>query len=199
MPLAPASADRTLLHTRTIICEGYARADGRWDIDGWLTDVKSYDVPNRDRGVIAAGEPIHGMGLRMTITEGLEIVDVVAVSDHTPFRICPDITPNFRQLIGLNLGKGFSRAARERLGGVKGCVHLVDLLGPMATTAMQTLDERRYRAFQQAERAGDATPPFFINACHAWRAGGELVKREFPSLHRPEAAPVTEPKTNPAA
>src|SRR5690348_16664233 len=123
MPL-PAPADRKLLHTRTIVCEGFAREDGLWDIDGWITDVKTYDVDNKDRGGIPAGEPVHGMGLRLTVDETLVIRHVVAVSDFTPFRMCPNITPRFRTLIGVSLEKGFTRTVRERLGGTQGCVHL---------------------------------------------------------------------------
>jgi hypothetical protein len=187
MPLSPPIIDRSLLHTRTIVCEGFARDDGLWDIDGWLTDVKSYDVDNIDRGGIPAGEPVHGMGLRMTIDMDLVIRDIVAVSDHTPFRMCAAITPAFRSLIGVSLAKGFNRAVRERLGGIKGCVHLVDLLGPMATVAYQTLDEPNYRRWQEAAAHGEPAEPIFVNACHAWADTGELVKREFPALYKAES------------
>ena len=182
MPLSDPTSDRTLLHTRTITCEGYEREDGRVDIDGWLTDIKTYDVPNQDRNGIPAGVPIHGMGLRMTISRDLIIQDIVAVQDYTPFALCPAITPAFKQLVGISLGKGFNRAVREKMGGIKGCVHLVDLLGPMATVAYQTLDEPLYRAAQAA-----GGQPHFINACHAWREDGVLAMAEFPktAVERP--------------
>jgi hypothetical protein len=41
MPLS-TSADREPLHTRSITCRGYRRADGLWDIEGHLRDVKDY-------------------------------------------------------------------------------------------------------------------------------------------------------------
>lgn len=183
MPLPAPTDDRELLHTRTIVCEGYEREDGKWDIDGWLTDVKTYEFTNKDRGAIKPGEPIHGMGLRMTFDLELNIHDMAAVMDFTPYRICPNITPNFRKLIGLNLNKGFIRAARERASGINGCVHLFDLLGPMATTAYQTIDEIRYETFKEKERNGDPTMPFFVNSCHAWTTDGDLLKRELPSYY----------------
>lgn len=64
---------------------------------------------------------------------------------------------------------------REKVGGIRGCVHLVDLLGPMATVAYQTRDEPLYRAAQSA-----GLRPHFINACHAWAENGALAKTEFP-------------------
>ncbi|MEQ9449268.1 MAG: DUF2889 domain-containing protein [Rhodospirillaceae bacterium] len=176
--------DRTLLHTRTITCEGYERDDGRWDIDGWMTDVKTYEFSNKDRGTIPAGEPVHGMGMRMTVDLELNVYDVLAVTDFSPFRICPNITPNFSKLAGLNLSKGFMRAAREIVGGTKGCTHLFDLLGPMATTAYQTMDEQRYAAFKEKESRGEAVVPFFVDSCHAWASNGNVLRKEFPSLYK---------------
>ncbi|MCH8002127.1 MAG: DUF2889 domain-containing protein, partial [Proteobacteria bacterium] len=66
MPLPPP-VERDHLHTRTMEFRGYRRADGLWDIDARLTDVKTYDFPNEFRGVIEADEPLHDMWLRVTI------------------------------------------------------------------------------------------------------------------------------------
>ncbi len=186
MPLPAPQVARKLLHTRTITCRGCARADGRWDIDGWITDIKTYDVNNIDRNGIPAGEPVHGMGVRMTIDLDLNIHDSLAQTDYAPFSICPNITPNFARLTGLNLGKGFSKAVRNALGGIQGCVHLVDLLGPMATTAYQTLDSIRYKAMKEADQRGELTKPFFVDACHSWASNSDVVRREFPSVYRQE-------------
>ena len=49
MPLPAPTSERKLLHTRTITCQGYERADGKWDIDGWINDIKTYDVANIER------------------------------------------------------------------------------------------------------------------------------------------------------
>ncbi len=183
MPLPAPASDGELLHTRTITCEGYARDDGLWDIDGWITDIKTYDAPNQDRGGVPAGEPLHGMGLRLTIDADMNIHDAVAVTDYSPFRMCPAITPNFNKLIGLNMGKGFRKAAHGVVGGTQGCVHLVDLLGPMATAAHQTLGDIRYKQALDAARSGRAPDTMFLGACHAWRMDGPIVEREFPSLY----------------
>jgi hypothetical protein len=181
MPLTSPSA-RERIHTRTITCEGYEREDGLFDIDGWLTDAKSYDFTSTDRGEVKAGVPVHGMGLRLTIDDALTIHAVAAAMDYTPFNMCPSITPNFQRLVGLNLGKGFSGAVREALGGTQGCVHLVDLLRPMATTAYQLLSRAAYTAFKEQESRGEPVKPFFVNQCHAWKSDGEVTRDQFPSL-----------------
>ena len=69
MPTLSAPAGRELLHNRTVQCHGFRRADGLWDIEGHMTDIKTYDVPNKDRNGIPAGVPIHEMWLRLTLDD----------------------------------------------------------------------------------------------------------------------------------
>src|SRR5512143_596133 len=68
MPLSRPPRSRKLLHTRTVQCYGYQREDGLWDIEGHMTDVKTYSFTNKDRGgEIRAGEPLHAMSIRLTL------------------------------------------------------------------------------------------------------------------------------------
>jgi hypothetical protein len=183
MPLPPPATGRTPHHTRTITCQGFQRDDGLWDIDGWITDVKFQAFGNWDRGEVPAGEPIHGMGLRMTVDEKMVIHDLVAVTDFSPYSICPNVTPNFRKLIGLTLAKGFKKSVQEILGGTHGCVHLVDLLGPVATTAYQTIGFRKKHSPLAQNADGETVKPGFINTCHTWSTDGPIVKKEFPAFY----------------
>lgn len=88
MPLSPPQ-ERELLHSRDIVLRGYQRADGLYDIEAQLTDAKSYGFANHDRGYVRAGEPIHGMWLRLTVDEQRNIIACEAASDYTPYGICP--------------------------------------------------------------------------------------------------------------
>ncbi|HSK40807.1 MAG TPA: DUF2889 domain-containing protein [Arenibaculum sp.] len=185
MPLSDP-APREPLHTRTVTCRGYRRADGQWDVEGRITDVKAYAFDNDWRGKIEPGDPIHDMWIRLTVTDGLEITAVEAVTEKSPFEICGGITPNFQRLVGLRIGTGWTRAVRERLGGVEGCTHLVELLGPVATTAFQTIFPARARdeaARGKTERPGKR--PFLLNTCHAFRSDGPIVRKQWPEFHTP--------------
>ncbi|MBI3708189.1 MAG: DUF2889 domain-containing protein [Proteobacteria bacterium] len=176
MPLSPP-VPREPIHQRRIECRAYRRQDGHWDLEGHLTDVKTYSFPNAYRGEIKSGEPVHEMWLRLTIDEDLKVHAAEAVTDHGPFQLCPDITPRFAALVGLTIGSGWRRQIRERLGGVHGCTHLVDLLGPLGTTAIQAIMPIR-------ARRRDAAPqrkPAVIDGCHVWRSDGEAVKRHYPA------------------
>lgn len=175
MPLSPPVA-RKHIHSRAIECASYARDDGLWDIEGHLTDVKSYPFPNEFRGEIAAGEPIHDMWLRLTVDRDMTVTDVEARTDAGPFAVCPAINPAFRQLIGTRIAPGWRKVVHGLLGGVRGCTHLVDLLGPMATVAFHSV--RWSRADPEKPRSGAIRPP--VDTCHAWASDGDVIRTKFP-------------------
>ena len=65
MPLSPPQP-REHMHTRDITCTGYRRADGLWDIEGHLTDTKTYAFTNDERGEVPPGVPVHEMRIRQS-------------------------------------------------------------------------------------------------------------------------------------
>ncbi len=119
-------------------------------IEARLTDTKSYGFATDDRPWIDPGEPLHGMSMRMTVDEDMTIVGFEASTDYSPYRICPEIAPNYAKLVGIRIGRGFMRAVAERVGGTHGCTHLRELLQPMATVAFQTLYPVRARRDREA-------------------------------------------------
>jgi len=191
-----APAARELLHLRDIALRGYQRADGLFDIEAHLTDTKTYAFPNEDRGGrIEAGEPLHEMRLRLTVDEDMTITACEAATLNGPHRMCPDITPNFSRLAGLRIGAGFLKAARERVGGVHGCTHLVELLQQLGTTAFQTLYAVRARRAREREAAGavkPSRPPALLNTCHTYASDSPIVARRWPDFYtgagRPDQA-----------
>jgi hypothetical protein len=191
MPLS-SPAPREHIHTRHVECRGFRRADGLWDIEGHITDVKTYGFGNRERGPVEAGSPIHDMWIRLTIDDGLTIKAVEAVTDASPYRICPEVTPNFQRLVGLRIGPGFRKSIRDRLGGTEGCTHLVELLGPVGTTAFQTVAPMvKSDLYKRSEGSPDpAAPrkrPALLNTCYAFSDEREVVARQWPEFVRKPA------------
>ena len=178
MPLPPA-VDREPIFTRTIQCTSYRRNDGYWDVEGHLTDIVTYDFPNQFRGIIKAGEAIHDMWIRLTVDEQLEIYQVDAAADATPYAICPAITPNFDRLKGERIGSGWNRRLNELLGGVNGCTHLVDLLRPVGTNAFKTV-RRAKNTSTDPDKAGSDESHRQINSCHALASDSDIVRRRWP-------------------
>ena len=66
--------------------------------------MKTYAFPNRERGTINAGEPIHHMKVRITINDALEIT--AAELKGKRYQICPSATLVFDRLVGLTIGPG---------------------------------------------------------------------------------------------
>lgn len=194
MPLSEP-ADRTPVHTRRVTCRGFRRTDGLWDIEGHLVDTKTYRFASLDRGEVGPGEPIHEMWLRLTVDDDFTVRAVEAVTDASPFTICGEVAPNFQRLVGLGIGAGWRRAVRERLGGTEGCTHLVELLGPMATTAFQTMFPilSRERAGGGGDGMTNETPdgsrPKLLDSCHAFASDGPVVARRWPAFYSGKTPP----------
>jgi hypothetical protein len=167
---------RTPLHTRTIRLDGYARPDGHFDIEARLTDVKHYDIPGWSGAKLPAGSPMHDLLATMTVDVDGTIRAFDARAEAAPHADCSDGAAHFDRLVGLSIGKGFTRSATERIGGIEGCTHLRELLQQMATVAFQTMREARVKRY--GERP-DVKPPL-IDTCMSWRASGEWVKMRFP-------------------
>ncbi len=178
MPLPESTAPRRHVHTRSIDYRGFEREDGFWDIEAHMTDIKTYAFRNNWRGEVAVGEPLHEMLLRVTIDNEFVIRDVVAVTDHSPFKMCPEITPAYKALVGIKMGLGWRKAIRLKIGGVAGCTHLTELLFPMATVAMQTIWPLiKHKKNRADSDVGDSEKrPMVLNTCHAWSTDSVVVK-----------------------
>lgn len=180
MPLSPP-AEREPLHHRTIDLKGYRRQDGLYDIEGHLVDTKSYGFDNSEKGRVEAGEHLHEMWLRLTIDESFTLRDVEAATDASPFRVCGEVPPNFKTLIGLKIGPGWRREALKRVGGAKGCTHLVEMLWPLATVAFQTLAGKAEKRTESWKAEGGR--PRMLDSCHAFRADGEKARTRWPDFY----------------
>ena len=184
MPL-PTPAERTDEHTRTVTCKGFKRADGLWDIEGHLTDIKAESIAMRERndGTVPPGEPIHQLAIRLTIDLDLNILDAVASMDYTPYRMCPSIAVAYNQLIGVQIAPGFTKKCKQLFSGINGCTHLLELLGPIATTAYQATHQDRQEKESWAE--GESRP-HMLNTCHTFSTQGEVVEKYWPHFYEPE-------------
>lgn len=197
MPLTEP-VPREPLHLRDIELHGYRRHDGLFDIEARLTDTKTYAFSNFDRGQIEPGVPLHRMLARMTLNTEMVITAFEAVTEFGPYAICPTAAPNFARLAGLKVGRGFLKAANERVGGVHGCTHLRELLGQMGTVAFQTLWAVRVKreaapnAVASAEQAPIEKPsrPMVLGTCLAYAPDSPVVARQWPQFYT-GATPVT--------
>lgn len=177
MPLSePAARER--MHTRRYEFDGYRRDDGLWDIEGRIVDTKGYTFENKDRGAIPPGEALHDMEVRLTVDDRFVIRAVEASTNAGPYTVCPHVVANYRKLEGKRIATGWRKTLKELFAGTEGCTHITELLGAMATVAFQTIYPVLAR--EGKTRPAPGTRPLLIDSCHAFRADGPVVKREWP-------------------
>ena len=179
----PGSLTRTLLHTREIICKGYLRSDGHFDIEGRLQDLTNEptDLPFHR---VPSGGAIHDMHLVMTLDADMVIQNITATTAIGASQFCGEAAAVYSRLQGLKIAAGFKQKMKAIVGGAVGCTHLTELLERMASTAMQTLLST-YRAEASRKRASGTNPvvavrPWVIGTCHAYREDGDAVKLLWP-------------------
>jgi hypothetical protein len=174
---------REELHHRQIDLRFYRRSDDLYEVVGRLVDTKSHAF----RRQLAQADtpphtPVHDIAVHLVIDDGMLVHEAFAAMHATPFEVCPQATQALALLRGLSLRKGWNRQVRELLGGAVSCTHIVELLGPMATTAFQGLAPLR---LQEINRPGsEALRRAKVDSCYAYGAEREVVARLWPHLHR---------------
>lgn len=184
MALSPP-VPRKHLHTREIRCFGYEREDGLWDIEGSITDLKTYPFANLDRGTVSPGQPVHHMVVRLTMDKRLVVRDAEAEILASPYNMCPEIAAGVAGLKGLRIAAGWTRDVKRVIGRTRGCTHITQLLlGPVAVAAYQTIVPKLQR--ERRQRGEKDTPSNILDTCYAFATDSPVVKREWPEAAQGE-------------
>ena len=162
-------------------------------------------MPTNGAGRCKPGDFVHDMSIRLTLDHSFTIVDVEAVTDKSPYRICGDVAPDFKKLIGLahrrRLPPRGARAAGRRAwlhahrraagpGGDHGVPDRVVAQGARPQTGPSHQD-------RQAAQARTIPPQAAAQALHASTpatpgpSDGEVTKRWVPQFYTgPDAEAV---------
>lgn len=180
MPLPAPDCAREFSHQRSITIRAYARADGFWDIEGQLTDAWSAPVPKAG-GMLPAGEPMHSMWMRLTVDGTATVVAAQAAIDAGPYDgACKPIAPDYGQLVGVRVARGWRDTIRRLFGRTAGCTHMNELAGVMGSAALQAMWEELV--------SNPEVKPFSIDGCHALKSSGPQVAQFFPRWFQPAVA-----------
>ena len=178
MPLPPPDCARQASHQRSITVRAYARTDGLWDVEGQLTDAWPEPVPRAD-GMLAAGEPMHSMWVRLTVDRSATIVAVQAATAAAPYDSASGaIAPDYGQLVGVAVARGYRDTIRRLFGRTAGCTHINELAGVMGSAVLQAL-------WDEVPQDPDQKP-FSLDSCHALKSSGPQVAKFYPRWYRPE-------------
>lgn len=184
MSLPPSP--RELRHHRQIDLRFYHRADGLYEVEGTLTDRKT--VPFRRQLCDAdtpPGEAIHDITVTLVLDSAMRIHDATAKMRSTPFAICPQAENTLSPLIGLTMAKGWNKSVRALLSGAQSCTHIMELMGPLATTAYQGLAPMRLAIINAPENESQRLAK--VDSCYAYSASRDVVAQLWPHLVRSES------------
>ena len=181
MALPIAASERQLKHSRRIDVQIYARADGLWEVDAYLTDSRTHELQLLT-GSRAAGEPIHDMQLRLVVDERFNVLQAGSRMAAVPYPgQCDEGEDVYARLVGLNLMKGFRQGVKTRCGATQGCTHLSELTQVIPTAVVQAFAGD---VIDVQDRPDATAPPFQIDRCRALRADGHAVKTYYPRWYR---------------
>ena len=173
--------DLDQIHDRRYEAKVYRVDDTTLVVTGEVVDTKPPDLYIPDDP-----DPleIH----RMRVALEVKLPDLVITDAHTtletfPTEGCPAIEERYRELIGMNIARGFTHKVRELFGGPRGCTHTTALLQAMAPAVVQSLwsvsvqDERRKGDAPGAGPMKNREARFSqnLNTCHVWDENGEHV------------------------
>jgi hypothetical protein len=167
---------REELHYRKVDLRFLRRSDALYEVEGCLVDTKTHPF----RGMLAEketlpGEHLHDITVRLVLDSDLLVHAADAVMHATPFSICPGASRTLEPLVGLSIGAGWHKRIRELLGGAASCTHIVELLGPMATTAIHGLAPQRVATI--GDPGNDSQRRAWMNSCYAFAADREVAAR----------------------
>ncbi|WP_175916653.1 MULTISPECIES: DUF2889 domain-containing protein [unclassified Burkholderia] len=174
---------REEIHYRQIDMRGYRRSDGLFEVTACLADRKTSDfTPPRGTRTIAALAPIHDLGVTLVFDTDMIVRAISTFIRSHPYAQCPGGGDTLQALVGLRIGAGWNSEVRKRLPSCDTCIHLKEILGPVATAAYQTTVGARPSSLNSR---GDDGKPLKIDSCHAYGASRDLVKSLWPEYHRP--------------
>ena len=176
----PPPPDGDLIHHRTYDVHAYRLAPDKMMLRGIVHDQKP-------PGIYFEDDPdplsVHHMVVDLTLAfPTLEIVATEVTMNVTPHMTCNRIEPDYQQLVGLSIARGFSRKVKDLFGGPSGCTHIGALLQAMAPVAIQSmwsmnsLGGRSNESDPEADaRSKRQAMAFNLNTCHIWAEDGEQM------------------------
>lgn len=160
------------LQVRTIRMEAVESGDDELLVTGSLRDERPRGGPKW------FGVPgplvVHDMTVSLRVRHPELVITGAEGAMHThPYTICPDALPPLRQLVGVSVAQGFTRAVNERLGRQQGCSHMTALIQAMGPVVRQAAGVAFKDRSAEAVMGGGGDR-WFVNTCMSWRENGPL-------------------------
>ena len=172
------------VHERRLEFRTFALEGDRIVVEGWLKDDRFVPRYQLD-GQLSPPGKIHRICVRLLLGgQPLSILDAEAEMPFVPYDECATTLDTVKQVVGLTITHGYGNRVLERLGGVKGCTHMVHLLVAMGSAALHGYWSHKLRTRRTLPDSLEEIPEmdFVIDSCMLWKKGGPLVNRIQASL-----------------
>jgi len=179
------------VHERRMEFRSYGAENDQLIVEGWLKDdrfVQRYQID----GSLSPPGKVHRICVRLLLGGWpLSILDAEAEMPFVPHDECPDTRDTVKNLIGLSITHGYGDRVLERLGGVKGCAHMVQLIITMGNAALHGYWTQKLQHPPQLPDSLDEMPEldYVIESCMLWRKDGPLIQKIRESLKKSGDSP----------
>ena len=171
------------VHTRSIRIETFAVDNDRVVVEGVLEDIRTcvmYTISGHRR----EPGPVHGMAVRFLVGGiPVKILDVEVEMPKVPLEECDQVASSVKKLIGLHVVYGYTKAVKERMGGIEGCTHLTNLILAMGSAAIQGMASHRGRGPIPPD-ARALMIQYVKNSCRVWREGGPQIQKAMDEIKK---------------
>lgn len=182
MPLKPPTPRRKI-HNPVNDMQAWAREDGLFDVEAWLVDTKPFAfIRFISSEPWPANTPSHDLSIRLSVDRDFVVREVDVATDATPFGVCKQAGPTLDALIGERIARAWSKRVKELLHGAASCTHLMEMLIPMGTTALQGI-----RALKNEAKMNPADHVHKVDTCFAYGASREVEWQFWPDRYKPDA------------
>jgi hypothetical protein len=172
------------IHSRGIEVTTYTAGAGAVIVEGRLTDTR-FKPTYYLSGDMRPPGIVHNMVIRMRVAGiDLTIEDIDVVMDAVPREECRETLNALLPVKGMQIKAGFTEQVKARVGGPKGCTHLVALLLAMAPAAVQGAWAAMAQNPIDPSQYSDKALEILEDTCWIWRSGGPLMEETRKKLSR---------------
>ncbi|MBC2715362.1 MAG: DUF2889 domain-containing protein [Desulfobacteraceae bacterium] len=165
------------IHGRQVQITTYEYEKDSVVVEGRLTDNRFMKTYYFSSGESRPPGVVHDLVIRMVVKGPKLVIDDIDVDMETvPREDCREVLNTLKRVIGMKIRAGFTEKVKEKIGGAKGCTHLVALLLAMAPAAVQGAWSAVARHPVDPAKYSGAALKFLENTCWVWRADGELMQ-----------------------
>ncbi len=131
---------------------------------------------------------LHNMKVSMRVSGNtLQISDIHVEMPHYPREECIESNIHIQKLNGLSITKGFTKAVKDTIGGIKGCTHVTNLILAMAPAAVQGFWANKAQKPVTKEFANQGSMShYLIDTCYVWRKDGPMIKKLSEIMNKTE-------------